>query len=132
MISTVNQYTVFLPNKPGALHKFIELFAKENINIIGITSEIHDESGIVNEAVDSNEKLSYILTREGFSTLETVMISITLPDEPGNLVKLTKILADNEINITNIYGTTESSPSRILINVSDVDKAIRILKEAYK
>jgi len=132
MITTVKQYTVFLPNKPGALYKFIELFAQENINIIGITSEVHDESGIVKIAIDSNKKLSYILTRAGFTTLETVMISIILPDEPGNLVKLTKLLADNDINITNIYGTTSAPSSRILLNVSDVDKAMKILKENYK
>ena len=132
MISIVKQYTVFLPNKPGALHGFIELFAREQINIIGISSEIHDESGIVKIAVDSDKKLSYILTRAGFTTLETTMISISLPDKPGELIKLTKLLADNQVNITSIYGTASGCPSRILINVSDIEKTIKILKENYQ
>lgn len=131
MVKIVKQYTVFLPNKPGALHSFVELFSKEGINIIGISSEIHDESGIVRIAVDSDKKLSYILTRAGFTTLETTMISVILPDQPGELEKLTKLLAENNINITNIYGTCAGTPSRILINVSDIDKALALLKEHY-
>lgn len=132
MIKLVKQYTVFLPNKPGALHSFIELFANEGINIIGISSEIHDESGIIKIAVDSDKKLSYILTRAGFTTLETTMISITLEDKPGELIKLTKLLAENNINITTIYGTASGCPSRILLNVSDLEKTISILKETYE
>ena len=131
MISIVKQYTVFLPNKPGALHSFIELFAQEKINIIGVSSEIHDESGIIKIAVDSDKKLSYILTRAGFTTLETTMISVLIEDRPGELIKLTKLLRDNQINITTIYGTASGCPSRILLNVSDIEKTIKILKENY-
>jgi hypothetical protein len=131
MISIVKQYTVFLPNKPGALHSFIELFAQEKINIIGVSSEIHDESGIIKIAVDSDKKLSYILTRAGFTTLETTMISVLIEDRPGELIKLTKLLRDNQINITTIYGTASGCPSRILLNVSDIEKTLKILKENY-
>lgn len=132
MIKLIKQYTVFLPNKPGALHSFIELFANEGINIIGISSEIHDESGIIKIAVDSDKKLSYILTRAGFTTLETTMISIIMEDKPGELIKLTKLLAENNINITTIYGTASGSPSRILLNVSDLEKTLSILKQTYE
>jgi hypothetical protein len=131
-VKTVKQYTVFLPNKPGSLSAFVELFAKEGINIIGIASEIHDESGIVKIAIDSDKKLSYILTRAGFSTLENTLISVDLRDRPGELFKLTKLLADNEVNITTVYGTAMgSNTSRILLNASDPEKAIKILSNYY-
>ncbi len=132
-IKAVKQYTVFLPNKPGSLSNFVELFANEGINIIGIASEIHDESGIVKIAIDSDKKLSYILTRAGFTTLETTMISIDLLDRPGELLKLTKILGENDINITTVYGTAfGGTTSRILINVSDPHKAIEVLSKNYQ
>ncbi len=132
-IREINQYTVFLPNKPGSLGNFVELFAKEGINIIGIASEIHDESGIVKIAVDTDKKISYILTRAGFTTLETRMISIDLVDKPGELLKLTRILSENGINITTVYGTAYGgNTSRILLNVSDPAKAIEILSKEYK
>ena len=101
-IKTVKQYTVFLPNKPGSLSRFVELFAKENINIIGIASEIHDESGVIRIAIDLDKKLSYILTGAGFTTLESTIISVDLENKPGELLKLTKLLAENNINISQL------------------------------
>ncbi|MCK5356865.1 MAG: hypothetical protein KAJ48_00585, partial [Elusimicrobiales bacterium] len=130
-IKIARQYTVFLPNIPGALNKFIDLFTKESINIIGIASEIKDDSGIVKIAVEIDKKISYILTNAGFTTVETPMLSIDLTDKPGELLLLTKILAQNNINITTVYGTTltTNKSSRILLNVSDATKALKILKK---
>ena len=129
-IKIARQYTVFLPNIPGALNKFIDLFTKESINIIGIASEIKDDSGIVKIAVEVDKKISYILTSAGFTTVETPMLAIDLTDKPGELLALTKVLAQNNINITTVYGSTlgMNKPSRILLNVSDATKAMDILK----
>ncbi|MCK5357135.1 MAG: hypothetical protein KAJ48_01970 [Elusimicrobiales bacterium] len=129
-IKIARQYTAFLPNIPGALNKFIDLFTKENINIIGIASEIKDDSGIVKIAVEVDKKISYILTNAGFTTVETPMLAIDLTDKPGELLALTKVLAQNNINITTVYGSTLgiNKPSRILLNVSDATKAMDILK----
>ncbi|MEA3306237.1 MAG: hypothetical protein U9Q34_00445 [Elusimicrobiota bacterium] len=130
-IKIARQYTVFLPNIPGALNKFIDLFTKEKINIIGIASEIKDDSGIVKIAVEVDKRISYILTNAGFTTVETPLLSIDLTDKPGELLTLTKVLAEHTINITTVYGSTLglNKPSRILLNVSDATKALDILKK---
>ncbi|MDT8285506.1 MAG: ACT domain-containing protein [Elusimicrobiales bacterium] len=129
MIKIVKQYSVFLPNIPGALSKFVELFSKEGVNIIGIASEIRDDSGIVRITVDTDRKISYLLTNAGFTTVETQMIMIELPDKPGTLFKLTSMLADNGINITTVYGTTYTgSIGHLLLNVSDANKALELIK----
>ena len=128
-VKAVKQYTVFLPNIPGALSKFVELFAKEGVNIIGIASEIRDDSGIVRVAVDADRKVSHMLTNAGFTTIETSMLSLELPDKPGQLLRLTKLLGENNINITTVYGTSFGGASaRLLLNVSDADKALAILQ----
>ena len=128
-VKVVRQYTVFLPNVPGALGRFIELFVNEGINIIGIASEIRDDSGVVRVTVDTDKKISYILTNAGFTTVETPMISIELTDKPGQLLHLARSLASHSINITTVYGTAlGGNTSRVLLNVSDADRAVEILK----
>lgn len=128
-VKLVRQYTVFLPNIPGALAKFVELFANAGINIIGLASEIRDDSGVVRVAVDADKKVSHILTGAGFTTIETTMISLNLDDKPGQLMRLTKVLGDNHINITTVYGTSDTgNTGRLLMNVSDADKAVEVLK----
>lgn len=128
-VKLIRQYTVFLPNVPGALAKFVELFANEGINIIGLASEIRDDSGVVRIAVDGDRKVSHILTGAGFTTIETPMISLELADKPGQLLRLTKVLSENNINITTVYGTSFGGASgRLLMNASDTDKALEVLR----
>ena len=128
-VKLIRQYTVFLPNVPGALAKFVELFANEGINIIGLASEIRDDSGVVRIAVDGDRKVSHILPGAGFTTIETPMISLELADKPGQLLRLTKVLSENNINITTVYGTSFGGASgRLLMNASDTDKALEVLK----
>ncbi|MEI6987660.1 MAG: DUF3226 domain-containing protein, partial [Rhodospirillaceae bacterium] len=57
----------FLPNIPGALSRFLELFVNTGVNIIGIASEIRDDSGVVRVTVDTDKKISYILTNAGYN-----------------------------------------------------------------
>lgn len=127
----VRQYTVFIPNAPGALCKFVELFQKANINIVGIASEVRDDSGVVRIAIDSDEPSSKIITDAGYTTIETFLLSYEIPDDkPGSLLYLAKILGDNGINITTVYGTSfAGDKGRIFFNVSDTEKALKILKE---
>jgi hypothetical protein len=128
-VKLIKQYTVFLPNVPGALSKFVELFSKEGINIVGIASEIRDDSGIVRIAVDAERKVSHILTGAGFTTIETQMLSVELRDKPGELLRIAKLLGEHNINITTVYGTADSGGTdRVLMNVSDVDRALEVLK----
>lgn len=128
-VKLIRQYTVFLPNVPGALAKFVELFANEGINIIGLASEIRDDSGVVRIAVDGDRKVSHILTGAGFTTIETSMISLELADKPGQLLRLTRLMSEHNINITTVYGTSFGGASgRLLMNASDPDKALEVLK----
>jgi len=130
LVKLVRQYTVFLPNIPGALSKFVELFVNEGVNIVGIASEIRDDSGVVRIAVDADQKVSHILTGAGFTTIETSMISVDLQDKPGQLLRMTKLLGEHNINITTVYGTSDSGDTgRLLLNVSDSDKALEVLKQ---
>jgi hypothetical protein len=118
---------------PGALSKFVELFANEGVNILGIASEIRDDSGIVRVAVDADRKVSHILTGAGFTTIETPMLSVELDDKPGELLRIAKLLGEQNVNITTVYGTADSGGTdRLLMNASDVDKALEILKDFFK
>jgi len=117
---------------PGALSRFVELFANEGVNIIGIASEIRDDSGVVRVAIEDDRKVSHLLTGAGFTTIETQMISLDLPDQPGFLLRLTKVLGDNNINITTVYGTSIGGASgRLLLNASEPERAVEVLRTEW-
>ena len=132
LVKLVRQYTVFIRNQPGALCEFVNLFTKEDLNIVGITSEVREEASIVRVAIDAEKRVSPILTGAGYTTIETMIISYEVAEDgPGNLLWLSKTLGDSGINITNIYGTSCSAEvGRVLFTTSDNEKAIKVLRQA--
>jgi hypothetical protein len=129
-VEKIKQFSVFMPNKPGALSRLASLFSDKSINILGIASEVRDDSGLVRIALAHDADASAILSKAGFSSVETHILSVELDDEPGQLLRVSDALAEGKINITTVYGT--SSPgartSRILIAVQNTDKALAILE----
>src|SRR5438034_2249109 len=107
-----------MPNKPGALSALAGLLADKGVNILGIASEVSDDSGLVRLAVGAADEVSHILSKAGLASVETTLLSIEVSDKPGELARITKVLADGKVNITTVYGTAiVGQAARILISV---------------
>lgn len=128
--AVIKQYSIFMPNKPGALSKLCKLFSDKEIGILGLASEVRDDSGIVRLAIETQEDVSWVLTQAGFGVVITPLLSIEVKDRPGVITEVATLLQDNGINITTIYGTAVAgNRARVLLQVSDDEKALRLLQE---
>ncbi len=129
-VQKIKQFSVFMPNKPGALTRLAALFSEKGINILGIASEVRDDSGLVRIALENDVNVSTILSAAGFSSVETYILSVEVEDKPGELLRVAAALADGKVNITTVYGTSAAgaSSSRILIAAQNTDKALVILE----
>lgn len=97
--------------------------------MLGIASEVRDDSGMVRIAVDGGTDISPILTQAGFASVETSLISVEVGDRSGELFRVTQALADAKINITTVYGTSVGGhTSRILINAESAARALEALE----
>jgi hypothetical protein len=123
-IELLKQFSIFLPNRPGALARLAKLFADKNVNMLGIASEVRDDSGMVRIAVPGDSDISSILTQAGFANVETPLISVEVADRAGELFRVAQALSDAKVNITTVYGTSVGGhTSRILINAENTEKA---------
>ena len=129
-VEKIKQFSIFLPNKPGVLSRLAALFAEKHVNILGIASEVRDDSGLVRIALSHDADVSAVLSQAGFSSVETSVISVEVDDQPGQLLRVTAALAEGRINITTVYGTSGggAKTARILINAQNTDKALAILE----
>ena len=128
-VEVIKQFSVFMPNRPGALSRLARLVGDKGINILGIASEVRDDSGMVRLAVCGQADVSGILSAAGFASVETNLISVEVDDKPGELARMTQALADGKVNITTVYGTSVSGhTSRILINVENTERARAVLE----
>ncbi|MDX6769959.1 MAG: ACT domain-containing protein [Elusimicrobiota bacterium] len=129
-VEKLKQFSIFMPNRPGALARLAELFSTERINILGIASEVRDDSGLVRIALPADADVSSVLSKAGFSSVETHILSVEVDDSPGELFRVTEALATAKINITTVYGTAVDGArtARILVAVQNADKALEVLQ----
>ncbi len=128
-VGAVTQYSVFLENKPGALSRLVRLFSDKGINLIGLASEVRDDSGVVRLAVEEGVDGADVLIAAGFPVVETPLLSVELPDRAGALTELTRVLAEARVNITTVYGAAVGgSACRLLFAVSDMEKAKAVIE----
>ena len=128
-VEVIRQYSVFMPNRPGALSRLTKLFTDQNVNILGIASEVRDDSGLVRIAVGPEQDASAILSKGGFPSVESSLLSVEAPDKPGTLMRISDALGDGKINITTVYATALGGQvSRILIACENTDRARAVLE----
>ncbi len=129
-VEKLKQFSIFMPNRPGALARLAELFSSQKINILGIASEVRDDSGLVRIALPMDADVSAVLSKAGFSSVETFILSVEVDDNPGELFFITDALAQAKINITTVYGTAVAGAksARILVAVQNADKALEVLQ----
>ncbi len=128
----MEQLTILVEDKPGALADICETFGKNGVNIKAIAAEGLGEAGIIRVVTDDLNTAKRALKREGYSYTASEIVAIRLDDRPGELGKVTRKLANEGINIQYIYilgkekGTTD-----IALKVKDLEKAKKIL-ERYR
>ncbi|HNW16055.1 MAG TPA: hypothetical protein PLD55_11505 [bacterium] len=99
----VEQISVLLRNEPGVLSKILESISNGNINILGLTINETAAFGELRLVVSDTQKTKGILEKIDVSYNVVKIIVISLPDKPGELMKIAKLLSDNDINIDYMY-----------------------------
>lgn len=124
----VKQLSIFLENKPGVLGRLCQTFAKEKVNIEGLSISDTVDHAVVRLVTSNVRKAREILETAGVLVVETDVIVLTLADKPGMLAQVAGKLAKAKINIEYAYGTTEATGGQLVLRVSDAKKAAKVLK----
>lgn len=115
-------------NKVGELNKIVREIAKKKINIDAISAEGLKEAGIIRIITENNEAVCGILKKLNIPCRKNTVIKLKLKNQPGELAKVTQILAKNKINIDHIYGTAGGFPAEVVLCVDNPSKASKLLK----
>jgi hypothetical protein len=99
----MTEFTVHLPNRPGALADLAERLAAAAINIEALTAIGIDAAGTVRLIVDDEVATRRLLERHDIGFQERRVITTVLPDKPGSVAAITRQLADSGMNIQAMY-----------------------------
>lgn len=128
----LSQFSIPLENKPGALHRVLRSLSAAGVNILGVSSEGVGGLGFVHLVSDTGVKALSVLKRAGFDVFEAPVFNVDLANRPGELARLTKALAEQGVNIVQIYGTTSGQVGRLLFTVDSPEKAKPLLAKFAK
>jgi len=126
-METIAEIYVVLENKPGTLGELCSHLAENGINIEAI-GVFQDTAKLYVKAVNKAVKL---LTRLNYETELRDVLLVELENRPGALADVTSKLGNKGINIEYCFGTItkKGSKTSVILDVSDTDKAIKILKK---
>ncbi len=122
----VQQLSVFIENKAGRVSEVTELLGGAGINIRGFAVSDTAEYGILRLVVDKPDEALGVLKEAGFTVKQNEVICIDLPDQPGGLAQVLKIVAEAGVNIEYVYSLVATY---VVLNVADVDRAVRLLAD---
>ena len=126
----VEQVSIFLENKSGRLAEVTAVLAGAGINIRALSLADTADFGILRLIVDDREKAKTVLKENGFTVSKTEVVAIRVPDKPGGLASVLKVLDGAGINVEYMYAFTQkdSEDAVIVYRFDDIDKALGVLE----
>jgi hypothetical protein len=126
----IKQVSVFLENKVGHLRTITEELRRANLNLRAMTIADSRDFGILRMVVEDPDKAYAVLHAANHAVQETEVIAVEVPDQPGGLSDLLKILGDCGVNIEYMYSVLErkSDNAVIILRVEKIDEVIASLK----
>lgn len=126
----LKQISVFLENKSGRLYEMARIIGEHGINMRALTVAETIDYGVVRFIADNPDRAAEILRDHGFTVSETEVIAVVVPDRPGGLAGVLKLLGENNLNIEYLYCFSEPEKQRAIdvMRIENVELAEKILK----
>ncbi len=129
-MAAAKELSVMLENKPGALAELCSKLAEKAVNILGLMAPEESGTAPVRLVVNSVDTAKKIFDQMGVKYTENDVLNVPLSDKPGALGKVTRKLADHQINIKYAYATILKGAGKasVILAVSDIEAASKIVK----
>jgi hypothetical protein len=122
----VKQLSVFIENKAGRVSEVTDVLGKADVNIRGFSVSDTAEYGIVRLVVDDPDRGAAALRDAGFTVKENDVLCVELPDHPGGLATVLKVVSGAGVNIEYVYSLIGTY---VVINVGDIERSVSLLSD---
>ncbi|MBE0476714.1 MAG: ACT domain-containing protein [Coriobacteriia bacterium] len=122
----VRQLSVFIENKAGRVSEVTGLLGEAGVNIRGFSVSDTADYGILRLVVDKPDEAVGKLRGSGFTVKESDVICIDVPDRPGGLAEVLRVVSEAGVNIEYVYSLVSTY---VVLNVADPDRALGLLED---
>jgi hypothetical protein len=103
------EFTVMLPNTPGALARLGAVLGDARVNIEAIQGTVRAERAVVQVVPSEPELAARTLEEAGIVYTQREVLVVRVLDEPGMLGDVALVMATAGINIDSVYVTTRGA-----------------------
>jgi hypothetical protein len=123
------QLAIFLDNRPGMLARLADALAEGGVNIYAISTSDTVDHSVIRLVVSDYRKALHVFEERGTLVVEDDVLMIDGSNRPGELARISRVLAAARINIEYCYSATPSNVKKglLILRVSNAAKALKVL-----
>jgi len=128
----LTQISVFLENRKGRLYEICSRLGQSGINIRALTIAETETFGVLRLIVDKPDAAVKMFQQNNITANRTDVVGVEVPDKPGGLADVLKVLTDADVNVEYMYGFMEkfSDKALMVFRFDDPEKAAAVLASA--
>lgn len=128
----IKQISAFVENRPGRLAEITKILSDNHIDLRALSIADTTDFGILRMIVDKSDEVAVLLRENRVTVTLTEVLAIRLPDRPGALNNLLRLLADHCISVEYLYAFVtphDTKAACVVVRADDNVKAEKVLKE---
>ena len=128
----IHQLSVFVENSPGHLRAPCQVLADAGINLATLSLADTQQYGILRLIIADWQRAKATLEAAGFVVVVTEVLAIEVPDRPGGLADVLRVVEGAKINVEYMYAFAEKRNDKavLIIRFDDTDAAVRALEHS--
>ncbi len=129
---SINQLTVFVENKQGAMVSITDTLAQNNVNLRALSIAETQDFGILRLIVNDEKTALDALSEKDYLIKITEVVGVKIGDAPGKLTAALGVLDKAGINVEYMYAFMARTEKHayVVLRVEDNDTAEKILEDA--
>jgi hypothetical protein len=128
----IQQLSVFVENSPGHLRAPCKALADAGISLATLSLADTAQYGILRLIIRDWQQAKAVLEAGGFSVKVTEVLAIEVPDRPGGLADVLKVIERAGVNVEYMYAFAEKRNDKavLIFRFNDADAAVRALEHS--
>ena len=129
---SINQLTVFVENKQGAMVSITDTLAQNNVNLRALSIAETQDFGILRLIVNDEKSALEALAEKDYLIKITEVVGVKIGDAPGKLTSALGVLDKAGINVEYMYAFMARTEKHayVVLRVEDNDAAEKVLEDA--
>ncbi|GHT00904.1 hypothetical protein FACS1894123_09320 [Bacteroidia bacterium] len=125
----IKQLSIFLENKRGRFTEVTSILGEAGINMTAFTVSESSDFGIVRLIVSDPDKAKQVLQEHLYAVTVNEVICVQMPNKPGALSEVMKIITDSGIFVEYMYAFSSGSVASVIIRPDNLGKAVAELSK---